>query len=388
MRRIVLMSIALAMALTAVSSVSAIQLFPSYTKLEVRRGETITYLLNVSNNSANPDSCQVYASGFEVLSNGKQLFEKANEKYSATKWLSIKEPLMEVPPGSVREIEVTIQVPRNAESGDYFASVFAETSSPSEIKTPQGVAVSISINMRLGSFLYITVTGQNIPKTAEATVQVEMPVSGNEEKDIKISTTLQNKCELRLDAQGEVLIKNSANRIFDKFILKGAGKSSPGEALVYPMGARNFSGTVRRPLPPGQYIAEVNFKYGPRTNVKTSANFKVSDELTKEQKSFLTLVAEPSFLKTEIPLGASRVLSLKVSNLELTPMKVSAVSQSTWIEIKPTELEIRPNQSKSLRLRISVPDNEQSTMNGKIILQPERGKPVVINVVVFPQKRK
>jgi len=388
MKRIVLMSIALAVSLATANSVSPIQLFPTSTKLEVRRGETVSFTLSTFNTNASSDSCAVYATGLEIQQDGKQLFEKANEKYSAAKWLSIKEPLMEVPPGSVREIEVTVQVPRNAEAGDYFACIFAETSSPDSIKNSRGIVARISVNMRLGSFLYVTVPGQAIPKIAEAfAVQVEMPVSGSKEKEIKISATLQNKCQLRLEAQGEVSIKDSTDQIFDRFIMQGAGKPTKGEALVYPMGARNFSGIVRRPLPTGEYIAEVNFICDSQIVAKASTSFKVSDELNKNQKSFLTLAVEPNLITEEIPLGAFRALSLEISNLDVRPLKIKVFTKTDWIEVGPTDLEISPDNSKSLMVKVSMPAViEQSTMIGKIILQPERGKPVIVDVVVSPQK--
>jgi hypothetical protein len=384
MRRIVLM--VLIMALWADSAFS-IQFYPTSSKLEVRRGETIKCLLNVNNSDPKPVGCKISISGFEMLRDGKQLFEKANEKYSAVKWLSIKEPPTEVPPQSSKEVEVVITVPRNAEPGDYFACAFATTSSLSEARSSQGAGVSININLRMGSIFYITVLGQTIPKRAEISdIQTKVPTLGSKEKDVQISATLRNNCRLRLDAQGEVTIKNNVGRVFDRFILQGAGKGVKGEALVYPMGERDFFGTVGRPLPPGEYVAEVSFNYGSRARTTASAKFQISETFGKEQKAFLTLVVEPSLVKTEIPSGAFRALSLKVSNLDFEPMKVKAVPQAPWLEVEPTDFEIRSNRSKSLRIKVSVPAGEQSTMIGKILLQPERGKSVIVDIIVSPRK--
>jgi len=372
------------------NQVMAFSLSPASLELEIKRGQSQTQVFNVNNDSEKPILCQIAVTGFEVLTDGKQQFENATPDYSAVGWIKAKKAEFEVAGKSSGKAEVIIAVPKTAQPGDYFACIFAQTQAPKKAKTTQGVEVTINVNFRLGCIMRIIVPGRTIPKKAEVSeARVEMPSVENKEEGIKIIATLANKCPLHLDARGEVIIKNSANRIFDKFVLQGAGKNVKGEALIYPMGAREFSGTVQRPLPPGEYIAEVIFDYGYRMQkAKAQISFTVSPEVGGKQKEFLTLTAEPNPIELEMLSGAFRARAVKIFNLDFEPMVVWAVSRVPWIKVEPDEFSIRSGKEKSLRITISVPAGEPIARVGKIALTPERGKPVIVDIVVSEKKEK
>lgn len=372
------------------NQVMAFSLSPAYLELEIKRGESQTQILDVNNDGDGPILCQIAVSGFEVLSDGKQLFEAAIPDYSAAGWIEAKESEFEVSGKSSGKAEVTIAVPKTAQPGDYFACVFAQTQAPSKVKTSQSREVEIAVNCRLGCILQITVPGKNLFRKAEVgEVKAKMPLIENKEEGIKIFANLTNKCASHLDARGEVLIKNSANRIFDKFVLQATGKNTKGVALIYPMGSREFSGVIQRPLPAGEYIAEVAFDYGYRTQkAKAEAKFTVSQEVGENQKEFLTLTAEPNPLEAQMSSGALRALAIKVFNFDFEPLAVKATSQVPWIKVEPAEFTIGSGKEKSLSVTISVPANERIARVGKIILTPERGRSVAVDIVVLAPKER
>lgn len=382
------------------NSTLAFRLTPASLDIEVKRGESQTQVLKIGNSSENPISCRVYVIGFEVLKDGKQLFEGANKKFSAVGWISFRKRFLglkipwkkykdlefEVSPEGIEEAEIEIGVPKNAQPGDYYATIMAESTVPGRAKTPQGVEVSV--NLRLGCITRITIPGRTIRKKAEISeVRVELPKPETEEP-VKIIATLENKCEVHLDGRGEVLIKNTEGRVFDRFVLQGAGKEAKGQALVYPEGSRDFWGVVERPLPPGEYVAEAVFDYGYQfRRLREKTFFVVSPEMGQKQREFLTMTVEPNLLELEMSSGAFRTQSLKVSNLDFEPLKVEVLTSSSWLGVKPSQLIIRPNNYITLRIEVAVPTEEPVARNGKIILKPEKGKAITIDVVISEYKR-
>lgn len=389
MKKLVLfLMIVLGLSLLANTTI-AFRLSPASLKIEVKRGTTYLQILDIGNSSTNPISCRIYTTGLEVQKDGKQLFEEATTDYSAATWIISKEPTFEIPANSTKEVTIEIAVPRNTRPGEYFATIMTESTAPARTRNSERGEISMAVNFRLGCITRITVPGRTIRKKAEvSTVKVEVPNPDSENQDIIVTATLENQCSVHLDAKGTVLIKNTENRIFDKFVLQGAGKNARGEAFIFPQGSRDFWGIIERPLPPGEYVAEVSFSYGYRSRkVKGKAFFTVSPELGKKQKELLVFTVESNLIELEMTPGAFRTYRLKISNLDFEPLKIKIVSQSAWLEIKPSQLTIRPNRSKTLRIEVSVPADEPIKRIGKILLTPERGKEIVVDVVVSEYKK-
>ena len=374
----------------AANSALAFRLSPASIEKEIKRGAKQTIVLNIANSAANPIRCRLYATGLEVKRDGKQVFEGAAAEYSTVDWLKPKESEFEIPAGGTKEMEVEISVPKNAQAGEYFAVIMAESTVPARGKTPQGVEISIGVNYRLGCITRITVPGGTVTKRAEISeVKVEIPSPESETQDIKVTATLENKCQVHLDAEGTVQIRNLKGRVFDKFVLQAAGKDVKGEAFIYPEGMRDFSGTIERPLLPGEYVAEVSFDYGYRfRRIRAETTFIVKEELSEKQKEFLTLSAQPNLLTLEMSAGTFRTQTIKLSNLDFEPLEIKVKSQAEWLKVNPDQLTIRPNNSRTLRIEVFVPAGEPVERIGKVLLTPARGKPVSVDVVVSEYKRK
>lgn len=368
----------------------AFSLSPASLELEIKRGESQPQTLNVNNDSEKSVLCQMAVTGFEVSPDGKQRFEDATPDYSAISWIEIEETAFNITPKSSKKAGIVITVPKNAKPGDYFACIFGQIQTPGKAITSQGQEVVITVNFQLGCIIRITVPGRAIPKKALVSdVRVEMPSAENKDEGVKIIGTLVNKCALHLDAMGEVMIKNSGNRTFEKLILQGAGKNTKGEALVYPMSSREFFGVIQKPLPPGNYTAEVVFSYGYRSQkAKAQAKFTVSQEIGK-QKELLALTIEPSVIELEMTHNTFRVRRVDVFNRDSEEkLVIKAGSQTPWVTVDPTEFTINPNKDRSLRIMISTIDNEPVARAGKITLTPERGKSVTLDVIVSEEKEK
>lgn len=390
MRKYVLVLTVLLGLVSALNSASGFRLSPASVEKEIKRGTKETLVLSIGNSAAQPIYCRLYATGLEITRDGKQLFEEAAVKYSAVDWLKPEDSEFEVLANSTKEAKIEVVVPYNAKSGEYFAVIMAESTVPARARTPEGAEISIGVNYRLGCITRITVPGTTVLKKAEISeIRVETPSPGTEEQGIKVIATLENKCRVHLDAKAEVQIKNLEGRVFDKFVLQAAGKNVKGEAFIYPEGMRDFSGTVERPLPAGEYVAEVSFSYGYEfRRIRAKTAFFVTTELGQKQKELLCLSAEPNLLELEMSSGAFRTQSIKLSNLDFEPLEVKVKSQADWLEVKPSQLIVRSNNSATLRIEVLVPAGEPVERIGKVLLEPERGKPVTVDIIVSEHKRK
>lgn len=360
------------------------KLNPSSLRIEGKISRAQTEILTVKNITAKSVQYRIYKTGFEVSRNGKFLFEEATRKYSALDWIKIKETEFGIPADGGKDVKVKISVPANAKRGEYFAVIMVESREPTRTeKTTGEPGFLVPIVIRRGCMVRITVRGRTISKKAEILeIRVGIPDPEKKEGGIGVIATLENKCQVHLDAIGEVKIKNLAGRIFDKFALYGAGKDVRGEAFVYPEGIRDFWGTITRPMPPGEYIAEASFTYGYRfRKIRAKESFTITEAIAAKQKEFLVLKTKPEFFELNMVSNERRIKGLKITNLDFNPLEVEVFS-NRWFRVEPSEFAIPAGRSKYLRVVIMIPPEEESKKIGRIVFKPERGKEVVVDIIV------
>lgn len=364
------------------------QLNPSSLRIEGKIGRTQTEILTVKNITAKSVHYRIYKTGFEVSRDGKFLFEEATRKYSALDWIKIGETEFDIPADGGKEVKVKISVPANTKRGEYFAVIMVESREPTRTeKAMEEPGFLVPIVIRRGCMVKIAVRGRTIRKKAEILeIRVEMPGPERKEGEIGVIATLENKCQVHLDAEGEVKIKNLTGRIFDKFTLYGAGKDVRGKAFVYPEGMRDFWGMITRPLPPGEYIAETNFTYGYRfRKIRAKKSFIITEAVAERQKEFLVLKTKPEFFELNMVNDERRIKGLKITNLDFNPLEVE-VFCNRWSKVEPSEFTIPAERSKYLRIVIMIPPGEESQRIGKIVFKPEKGKEVIVDIIVKSTK--
>ncbi|PIU15813.1 hypothetical protein COT20_01270 [bacterium (Candidatus Gribaldobacteria) CG08_land_8_20_14_0_20_39_15] len=370
-------SLVLALSVLCASKSLAFYFSPFVLKLELKKGEIYKQTFIVGNSWSKSIKCAISVSGWELLRSGEVVCETVQKSYSAASWIKIKEVEFNLPSGGEKKIEAEITVPKYASAGDYFASVAVKASILEDIKQ-KGVTQSVETCFR--SALQIHVFGF-MPSVKAEVIEFKVIMPEEKEQDIKIFAALKNFSRVHLDARAQVEIRNSAGEIFDRFDLYGAGKNIRGDAFVYPEGIRDFWGSISRPLAEGEYVAEISFVYGSRfqTN-KAAINFVVSRELGQKQKEFLTLIVEPELLEIEVSPKSFRTKTVKISNLDFEALEVQIVSQEDWLKVKPDVLKIQPGKTKNCRIEISI--FEEVEREGRIFVQPERGKVKEIDVIV------
>lgn len=355
---------------------------PFVLEMELKKGETYKQTFIVGNTSSKSIKCAVTVSGWELLRSGEVVCETAQNSYSAAPWIKIKEIEFNLPAGSEKKIEAEITVPNYASAGDYFASVAVKAS----VEDIERKGVTQPIETCFRSALQIHISGP-APSIKAEIIELKVALPEVKEQDIKIFAALKNFSRVHLDARAQVEIRNSAGKIFDRFDLYGAGKNVRGEAFIYPEGMRDFWGSISRPLPEGEYVAEISFSYGSRFRaIKAAIDFVVNPELGQRQKEFLTLIVEPELVEIEALPKSFRTKTIKISNFDFEDLEVKIVSQKDWLKVKPNLLKIQPGKSRSCRIEISLSDAVER--EGRIFVLPERGKAKTIDVIVKEVERK
>jgi hypothetical protein len=122
----------------------------------LERGEQTEVEINLENQDNEPKNFQLYPMDFSVNKDNQFIFSPPGEpSYSPSKWLSLSQEEILLPPGQRATIGVTIQVPLQVEPGGHYAALFVESAASSA--SSEGASVSIGIY--LVSLFYLTIAG-------------------------------------------------------------------------------------------------------------------------------------------------------------------------------------------------------------------------------------
>lgn len=212
----------------------------------------------------------------------------------------------------------------------------------------------------------------------------------DKEKTIKIKVTLKNESQISIGAEGEAyIIGKNDRKIYDKFPLlaeQSGTQGVRGKVLIYPEGIRDYLGEIARPLPAGKYEVKISFDYDVKyRKVRTKTEFTITREIAVSLKELLTLAVGKEFLEFEFKPGGMIMKGLEIINLDFQPLRVAISTlpeKMSWLGIAQTELNLRAGEDRKIRFRIKIPRDEKVERSAKIVLTPERGKPIIINLII------
>lgn len=186
-------------ALTAPFS-QAITISPPRLELDGDPGTTVESEFKVVNDGTSTATYYTQVENFEAKD------ESGNPQFVQTKeglatWVTVA-PSVQIPAGEEKTIPFSIRIPRNAEPGGYFSSIFVRTTPP---PTAGG---EVSIGARLGTLLLLRVNGE-----IQEGVDI-LEFSTKEKKrfftslPVELYYRFQNTGTDRVKPEGEVIIKN------------------------------------------------------------------------------------------------------------------------------------------------------------------------------------
>lgn len=188
-----------------------IEVSPAKVNLEVEPGETYTQTFRVGNYSGAEKTLYFYTQDFTVENEeGTPLFlentDPDNISYSLTKWVSISEEELTLENEEVKEVEVEITIPEEAEAGGHYAAFFTQTENPQTIDTSAIGSVG-----RIASLMLV-----NVPGDVEENIELKEFFTNKKyyfESDPKIefTTILANEGNVHAIPTGVVFVSGGQN---------------------------------------------------------------------------------------------------------------------------------------------------------------------------------
>lgn len=253
-----------------VSSVSAqsfnLEVSPAKVNQMVEPGGEFVQTYRVGNYSGEDQDIFVYTSDFAVTSEEGSLryFEAEGEsagRYSLSGWIDIPTPKIRIPDGRVREVDVAVTIPVDAEAGGHYAAVFFQSQPPEGLEDGEGTQIgSVS---RIAALLLLTVPGDVDENMTLTDFFAEKNVYWDSNPDVVLTSMVQNNGNVHMIPSGVIFMrggiwvdhKNLQYNTKQIAVLPEA----PARIIEETVGIRGGSGF----LPPmGKMQAELDGRYG------------------------------------------------------------------------------------------------------------------------------
>lgn len=325
--------------------------------------ETVTFEVSVA------DIVQNREGGYVVVAAG-------STEYSAAKWISVTPSRFTVQPKRVGKVDVQINVPRGVTGGRYAAVVLKVVTEKQEPTGMEGsTGFGVLLDYQIASFIELKVdsmrkrqelyvTEFSLKKISEIPSLIEVQKIVGENANV-FAVTVLNKGNVHVQAFGELTIKTKDGRTLAKFPL-GSGNILPGAEV-------ELRCITNRQLPPGDYNARAVVNYGGYRPaiLETELNIAevtVTSQVQKQSEAPMIFV-EPGNVELKCLPSAFRSTTVEIFNRgketinvsgsiypliydlagELVPMEQRGQAPN-WIEISPSSFQLRPNQSRKVRI--------------------------------------
>ncbi|WP_107074039.1 DUF916 domain-containing protein [Micromonospora sp. MH33] len=160
-------------------------------------GAGLTDYVAVTNHSARPITLRVYASdAVTTQQGGFDLLPAAQQPVDVGSWVSLTAQTLTIPSSSRVDVPFTVTVPVNATPGDHVGGVVASlTATATDAQGNQ-----VAVDHRVGTRIYLRVTGELRPALALEDVRVHHQGSGNPLAGgaITATATVRNTGNIRL----------------------------------------------------------------------------------------------------------------------------------------------------------------------------------------------
>jgi hypothetical protein len=122
----------------------------SYIVNRVAPGTSIRRQVEVSNSTFSNSDVAVYAAAASIRQ-GRFAFAPGHSRNELSNWTSVNRRVLRLAPGTKASETVTIRVPKDASSGERYAVIWAEVS------TPGSVAGGVTLVNRVGIRMYVSI---------------------------------------------------------------------------------------------------------------------------------------------------------------------------------------------------------------------------------------
>lgn len=185
----------------------------------------------------------VYSRDVVYLPDGSQDFpEPGSTSWSCASWIQAVPAQLDIPPGSFREVRVSVTAPADA-TGGHYAVLFFETS-------PSYAEEGIGVNFRIGAIVEALIPGTEQRNVKLTDLSFHAPA--------KVQTNLFNDSNLLIRPGGHIKILNSAGKKLQQF------EFNPMRLGILPGTSRTFTLEIPETLATGRYQLRAELDYGTR----------------------------------------------------------------------------------------------------------------------------
>ena len=359
---------------------------PPLMELSVPAGSTRELSLGVFTAAAEEKKemrFRLYAADFNLRRDGTiQFFRPGTLRRSAAGWIEIDPLELVMKPEESKQVKVKLSIPGDA-SGGYYAAVMVELVPHI---SPEAV-IGVVQRWRMVSIVELTVAGW---KRARAKINIsELKVQPSPEgKGLTFTTAIENKGNLHVRGEGNLVITTRAGRRLAELSLKA------GRGTILPNSVRDFRAVLEKELPPGEYLANATFQYRNK-RVRAKISFPVGTAPTEAvevaKKKEVNFSVGPPVVEINAPPGSIRTINLRVANEDEQPLHFrlylkdiriesdgettvlekgsTSWSCSNWIELRESEFELRPMQRKSILGMLKIPEDVAGGRYARLVVE-------------------
>lgn len=207
-----------------------IEVSPAKVNISGVPGESVTQVFRVGNYSDADRVFSLSIKDFTVSSEeGSPKFldkdEENDTSFSLRDWVTVPSQEIRVPSGSVREVEIVIQIPENAEPGGHYAAFFVQTEVPGDSDARTGVGAVGQI----ASLMLVTVPGDVVEELSVDDFRVSQKIYLESSPEIEIVTRILNTGNVHVIPTGALFIRGGINAL-DKTVIynQAQGAVLPG----------------------------------------------------------------------------------------------------------------------------------------------------------------
>ncbi len=330
-------------------------------------------------------SLLIYASDLSMARNGALGFDRIdNLKSSCVKWIKLEKEKATLFEEQKMPVKFQVNIPFDATPGEYYAIIMVEPEKYTNVKD-KVKPIMLQMKTRVAVVIVLDVPGRVYEKKGEAT---EANVIKTDSL-VRITSTFKNSGNLHLDVMGEAIVRSADGRIsFGKFDLQATG-SSKKETFILPGSMRDFTGSLDRLLPSGDYKVDVSYNYGyDFKKANKSQKFTVVRKTPIKEDAAEFLAIGTKELRLQIPEGGRKTEVVRLTNLDYRPLSVDITSDGEGVTVSPNNLVLRPGEVRNVMATVSVPKYIGGKMESTITLKSERGLSSKIKVLASADKDK
>lgn len=231
---------------------------------EANPGETITRKISVENLSTEILPVQAFAADvYSIDEEGRLGVDGSAGTSSAKDWFRFDREMI-LDPGVEREVEVAIVIPKNAQPGGRYVSVFVN---PLADTVSESSTSKLNVQSQIGVLFFLTVKGDVVKRGEISAFSIPWISMGSE---VPMKASLKNTGNVHLRPHGVIVVRNILGLTTDEVNIEDYGSIS-----ALPGKVRTTTAKWKGAFPIGIYRAELTLTNGPGFRVTASRWFVV-----------------------------------------------------------------------------------------------------------------